>query len=288
MLLRVGWQLRRLYFRTMKFTLQQKVVIVTGATSGIGLACAEVFGRAGARIVASGRDAEKLRLLSERLAASSIDFITVEAEASDEEANRRLVEAAVNRYGGVDILIANAGISMRAMFEDLDMAVFRKVMDVNFYGSVYPVRYALPYLLERSGAVVAVSSINGHRGTPARTAYTASKYAMEGFFEALRTEVMHRGVHVLVVSPGFTGTNIRKNALRADGAVQGESPRDEGRMMTPEAVAVAIIRGLKQRKRDMVLTRQGKLVVLLNKIVPGWMDKMVYRHMAKEPDSPFK
>jgi dehydrogenase/reductase SDR family member 7B len=284
----VGWQLRRLYFRTMKFTLQQKVVIVTGATSGIGLACAEVFGRAGARIVASGRDAEKLRLLSERLTALSIDFITVEAEASDEEANRRLVEAAVNRYGGIDILIANAGISMRAMFEDLDMAVFRKVMDVNFYGSVYPVRYALPYLLERSGSVVAVSSINGHRGTPARTAYTASKYAMEGFFEALRTEVMHRGLHVLVVSPGFTGTNIRKNALRADGAVQGESPRDEGRMMTPEAVAEAIVRGLKRRKRDMVLTRQGKLVVMLNKIVPGWMDKMVYRHMAKEPDSPFK
>lgn len=265
-----------------------KVVIVTGATSGIGLACAEVFGRAGARVVASGRDPEKLDVAASRLSAQKIDFVAVEADAGSEEANRNLVDTAVERYGGVDILIANAGISMRAMFEELDLAVFRKVMDVNFYGAVYPVHFALPYILERRGSIVAVSSINGHRGTPARTAYTASKYAMEGFFEALRTEVMHRGVHVLVVSPGFTGTNIRINALRADGTVQGESPRDEGNMMTPEEVALAIMKGLEKRRRDIVLTRQGKLVVWLNKLFPGWMDGVVYRHMAREPDSPFK
>lgn len=271
-----------------RIDLKGKVVIVTGATSGIGLACAEVFGRAGARVVASGRDPEKLDAMARRLSTQNVDFIAVNADAGSEEANRNLVDTAVDRYGGVDILIANAGISMRAMFEDLDLEVFRKVMDVNFYGAVYPVRFALPYILERRGSIVAVSSINGHRGTPARTAYTASKYAMEGFFEALRTEVMHRGVHVLVVSPGFTGTNIRINALRADGTVQGESPRDEGKMMTAEEVALAIIKGLEKRRRDMVLTRQGKLVVWLNKLFPGWMDGVVYRHMAREPDSPFK
>jgi NAD(P)-dependent dehydrogenase (short-subunit alcohol dehydrogenase family) len=199
-----------------------------------------------------------------------------------------MVEATVDEFGKIDMLIANAGISMRAMFEDLDLEVFRQVMDVNFYGAVYATRYALPHILESRGRIIAISSINGHRGTPARTAYTASKYAMEGFFESLRTEVMKRGVQVLVVSPGFTGTNIRNNALTADGSTQGESPRDEGSMMTAEEVATKTLRAALSGRRDLVLTTQGKLVVWLNKFFPGWMDTVVYNHMAKEPDSPFK
>jgi short-subunit dehydrogenase len=111
---------------------------------------------------------------------------------------------------------------------------------------------------------------------------------MEGFFEALRTEVMNLGVHILVVSPGFTGTNIRNAALNKDGVAQGESPRDEDKMMSSEQVAESILKGIKRKKRDIVLTSQGKLVVFLNKWIPGWMDKKVYEHMAREKDSPFK
>jgi short-subunit dehydrogenase len=168
------------------------------------------------------------------------------------------------------------------------MEVFRKVMDTNFWGTVYATKYCLPEILKNKGSIVGVSSINGYRGTPARTAYTASKYAMNGFFESLRTEVMKRGVHILVACPGFTASNIRNNALTADGTVQGESPREEDKMMTSEEVAQEIFQATIKRKRDIVLTRQGKLAVFLNKWMPGIMDGIVYKHMAKEKDSPFK
>jgi short-subunit dehydrogenase len=271
----------------MKKIFKDQVVIITGATSGIGKGCVKVFGRAGAHIVATGRDRGKLDALEKQMEPEKISLITVLADAAKEEDNQKMVDEAIAHFGRIDALIANAGISMRAMFEELDIGVFKKVMDINFYGAVYAVQYALPHILQSKGHIVAMSSINGHRGTPARTAYTASKYAMEGFFEALRTEVMKRGVKVLVVSPGFTGTNIRNIALTADGKMQGESPRDEEKMMTPEQVAVATLRAMKSGRRDLVLTTQGKLVVWLNKFFPRMMDRIVYNHMAKEPDSPF-
>jgi dehydrogenase/reductase SDR family member 7B len=270
----------------MKF--KDKVVIVTGATSGIGEACALVFGKAGAKIVITGRSQVKLDKTLDLLQNAGIDAYGILADAGSEVDNKSLAEDTIKHYGRIDILINNAGISMRALFEDLDMEVFRKVMDTNFWGTVYATKYCLPQILKNKGSVVGVSSINGYRGTPARTAYTASKYAMNGFFESLRTEVMKRGVHVLVACPGFTSSNIRNNALTADGSVQGESPREEEKMMTSEEVAQEIYNATVKRKRDIVLTRQGKLAVFLNKWMPGIMDGIVYKHMAKEKDSPFK
>jgi short-subunit dehydrogenase len=217
-----------------------------------------------------------------------IEATGVLADAASLEDNRKVAEEAVRHFGRIDILINNAGISMRALFENLDIEVFHKVMDTNFWGSVYATKYCLPQIMENKGSIVGVSSINGYRGTPARTAYTASKYAMNGFFESLRTEVMKKGVHVLVACPGFTASNIRNNALTADGSVQGESPREENKMMTSEEVAKEILKATLARKRDIVLTRQGKLAVFLNKWIPGIMDGIVYNHMAKEKDSPFK
>ena len=268
--------------------LKDKVVIITGATSGIGRACAEVFGKEGARVVLTGRNADRMNEISGHLTELKIEHLALILDAAGEADNKKLVDETIARFGTIDILINNAGISMRALFHDLELDTFKKVMDINFYGSVYATKYALPHLLKSKGSIVAVSSINGHRGTPGRSAYTASKYAMEGFFESLRTEVMHIGVHVLVVSPGFTGTNIRNAALNKDGVPQGESPRDEAKMMTAEQVARAILKGIKNRKRDLVLTFFGRLVVFLNKWLPGWMDEMAYREMAKEKDSPFK
>jgi short-subunit dehydrogenase len=268
--------------------MQDKVVIITGATSGIGKACAEVFGQEGAKIIFTGRNKERMEVVKSSLDSLGIEYTGYIMDVSDEKENKRLIEDTIKKYGRLDILINNAGISMRALFNESDLDVFKKVMDINFYGSVYATKYALPHIIKSKGSIVGVSSINGHRGTPARSAYTASKYAMEGFFEALRTEVMKLGVHILVVSPGFTGTNIRNTALNKDGAEQGESPRDEEKMMTTEVVARKIMRGIRRKKRDMVLTPFGKLVVFLNKWVPGWMDKMTYAHMAKEKDSPFK
>lgn len=267
--------------------LKDKVVIVTGATSGIGEACAVIFGKEGAKIVVTGRSEEKLALTSKVLRDNGIEFLALLADASLESDNQRMAEETLRAFGRIDILINNAGISMRALFHELDLDVFRKVMDTNFWGTVYATKYCLPAIRQAKGSIVGISSINGFRGTPARTAYTASKYAMNGFFEALRTEVMNEGVHVLVAAPGFTASNIRVNALTAHGQTQGESPREEGKMMSPVQVAEEILKATQRRKRDLILTMQGKMAVFLNKWIPGIMDGMVFREMAKEKDSPF-
>lgn len=268
--------------------LKDKVVIVTGATSGIGEACAFAFGREGAKVAITGRNAERLANSVQSLEKEGIPVLGILADSSSEADNKRMSEEVLIHFGRIDILINNAGISMRALFEALDLKVFHKVMDTNFWGTVYATKFCLPEILKNKGSIIGVSSINGYRGTPARTAYTASKYAMNGFFESLRTEVMKRGVHVLVACPGFTASNIRNNALREDGSVQGESPREETKMMSSEEVANEILKATIKRKRDLVLTGQGKLAVFLNKWIPGIMDDVVYKHMAKEKDSPFK
>lgn len=268
--------------------MKNRVVIITGGSSGIGKALCYVFGREGAKIVYSGRNEARLQEVSEGLSAEGIDHFYMACDAASEVDNQQLIEETVKRYGRIDVLINNAGISMRALFQDLDLEVFRQVMDINFWGTVYATKFALPHILEQKGSIIGISSINGYRGTPARTAYTASKYAMNGFFEALRTEVMKKGVHILVASPGFTNTNIRKAALNAEGSNQGESPREEDKMMSAEEVAMHILKATKKRKRDLVLTTLGKATVFLNKLFPKWMDTMTYNHMAREKDSPFK
>ncbi|MFN3997605.1 SDR family oxidoreductase [Algoriphagus sp.] len=268
--------------------LKDKVVIITGATSGIGEACALTFGKEGAKIVITGRNQEKLDQSSKQLKSIGIEVLAVLADAGSEADNRRMADEAIKAFGRIDILINNAGISMRALFQDLDLEVFRKVMDTNFWGTVYATKFCLPEILKSKGSIIGISSINGFRGTPARTAYTASKFAMNGFFESLRTEVMNQGVHIMVAAPGFTASNIRNNALTAHGEAQGASPRDEGKMMTAEEVAEEILKATMKRKRDLVLTTQGKLAVFFNKWAPKFMDGVVYREMAKEKDSPLK
>ncbi len=267
--------------------MKDKVVIITGGSSGIGKALAISFGKLGAQVVITGRNEERLNEVGAELDQLNTPNLCLKLDVANETDNKLLVDETIKAFGGIDILINNAGISMRALFEEIDLEVFKKVMDINFNGTLYATKYCLPHILKNKGSIVGISSINGYRGTPARTAYTASKYAMNGFFESLRTEVMHRGVHVLVACPGFTRTNIRNAALTADGTSQGDSPRDEGKMMTAEEVALGIINAIKKRKRDIVFTSQGKLAVFLNKWMPGRMDKIVFNVFAKEPDSPF-
>ena len=268
--------------------MKNKVVIITGATSGIGKALAYEFGKHGSKLVITGRRGEELKAIAEDLNKQSIEVLALQGDVSKEEDAKNIAAATVQRFGKIDVLINNAGISMRALFQDLQLEVFKKVMDVNFFGTVYCTKYALPYILQSQGSVVGISSINGKRATPARTAYSASKYAMEGFLEALRMEVMKKGIHVLSVCPGFTTSNIRNVALTADGHAQGESPRDESKMMSAEETAEYIYKAIVKRRRDLVLTTQGKLAVWLTKLFPSLMDKITYYFMAREDDSPFK
>jgi len=268
--------------------MKDKVVIITGASSGIGLACAKTFAAAGANVVLAARHADKLNAIKEEFQSKGWQALTVVTDVSKEEDCKRLIDETIRGFGKIDVLINNAGLSMRALFEDVDLKVIRELMDINFWGTVYSTKYALPYLLKAKGSIVGMSSIAGKKGLPGRTGYSASKFAMEGFLETLRTENLKKGLHVLVACPGFTATNIRKTALSKDGSAQGESPRDEGNMMSAEEVAKRIYNAIQHRKRDLVLTTNGKLTVWLNKFFPAFMDKMVYNHMAKEPDSPFK
>lgn len=267
--------------------MKDKVVIITGASSGIGKACALAFAAEGAKLVIAARNPEQLKAC-EAEAGKKTEVLAVIADVALEEDCRKIIDSAMARFGKIDVLINNAGISMRAPFEEVDLNVLKKVMDVNFWGAVYCTKYALPHLLKTKGSLVGVSSIAGYKGLPLRTGYSASKFALQGFLECVRIENLKKGLHVLVACPGFTASNIRFTALTADGTPQGESPRNEEKIMQPDEVAKYILDAIKHRKRELILTKQGKLTVLLNKFLPGWMDKMVYREFAKEPDSPLK
>ena len=264
--------------------LKDKVVIVTGGSSGIGKALVAASLEHGAKVAVCARNIEKL----EGLFTPSDNLFCFKADVSIEKECAAFIGAVTQRWGGADVLINNAGISMRALFEEVDLAVVRELMDVNFWGTVYCTKYALPAILKSKGVVVGVSSIAGYRGLPGRTGYSASKFAMQGFLEALRTELLYTGAHVMWVAPGFTASNIRNVARSSDGSAQAETPLDEQKLMTAEECAHIIIKGIESRKRTIVMTGQGKLAVWLNKLLPALADKLVYKHFLNEPDSPLK
>ena len=276
-----------------------KVVVITGASSGIGLATAKAFAAKGDCVVLAARNIEKLRSTatvlgniygeSAKIGDKRVQrFLAVETDVVKEEDCKNLIAKTIEVYGRIDVLINNAGISMRAMFKDLDLSVIKNLMDVNFWGTVFCTKYALPHLLAVKGSVVGVISIAGFKGLPARTGYSASKFAIYGFLDTLRVEHLKDGLHVMIFAPGFTASNIRFTALTADGSAQGETPRDEGSMMSAEAVAKRLVKGVYKRKREIVLTPIGKLTVLLNKFFPALVDRLEYNYMKNEPDSPLK
>lgn len=268
--------------------MKDKVVIITGGSSGIGKALAERFGIAGSKILITGRNENDLVEAVKELKGKGIVIAGFRSDVSQEDDNRKMAEEAIRLYGAIDILINNAGISMRAAFSDVDLDVVKKVMDINFYGVLYATKYCLPEILKNKGSVIGISSIAGFRGLPGRTGYSASKFALNGFLEVLRTELLKTGVHVLTACPGFTASNIRKRSLTKDGTAQGESPRAEEKMMTSEECAEHIYNATVKRKRTLILTTQGKLAVFLNKWLPSLADKMVYNVMAKERNAPIK
>lgn len=269
--------------------MKDKVVIITGASSGIGKALAYEFGNKGAKVVLAARNVEKLQEIVSDLTEHGITALAVKTDVTNEEDCKGLIGKAINKFGQIDVLINNAGISMRAIFIDLQIDVMRRLMDTNYWGTVYCTKYAMPHLLKTGGSLVGIISIGGYIGMPGRSAYAASKFAVRGFLDTVRVENRKTGLHVLVVAPGFTTSNIRKAALLADGTPQGETPRDENHMMSAETVASHIYRAVVKRKRQLILTfLEGKLTVFLGKFIPKYLDKLIYNTFAKEPDSPLK
>ena len=263
-----------------------KVVIVTGASSGIGKSLADELAKRGANVVLAARQYVTLREITKNLEVKyGIKALAIQCDVSKEEDCASLVKQTMATFGKIDVLINNAGLSMRALFNDVDLAVLKNLMDVNFWGTVYCTKFAMPELLKSRGSVVGVSSIAGYRGLPGRTGYSASKFAMNGFMESLRTENLKTGLHVMLACPGFTTSNIRVAALAKDGNAHGETSMEEGKMMTAEEVAVIICDGIADRKRTLIMTGQGKLAVWMNKLFPKFTDKKVFELFTKEKNS---
>jgi len=271
-----------------KFELMKgKVVIITGASSGIGRALAKELYSRGALLALGARRIDQLEVLRSELQNPNI--LCVKTDVTQEADCKRLIDLTFEKFGHIDALINNAGISMRALFKDMNLGVMHRLMDVNFFGTVYCTKFALPYLLETKGSLVGVISIAGYVGLPGRTAYSASKFAVRGFLDTIRIEHLKNGLHVLVAAPGFTASEVRRVALTADGTPQGESPRNEEKMMSAETCAYLIVEAVRKRKRELILTFiEGKFTVFLGKFFPSLLDKLTYNHMAKEPDNPIK
>ena len=263
--------------------LDDKIIIITGASSGIGKSLAIEFAKRRANLVLGARQYVTLCELTQSLELQyQIKAIAVQCDVTVEEDCKHLINQAITTFGKVDVLVNNAGISMRALFKDADLKVLKAMMDVNYWGMVYCTKYALPEILKTKGCIVGVSSIAGYKGLPGRTGYSASKFAMNGFLDALRIENLKTGVHVLIACPGFTASNIRNTALDKNGAQQGESTLHEEKMMTSDEVAEIIADGIENRDSTLIMTTQGKLTVFLSKFFPRLLDKLVYNNIAKE------
>lgn len=260
-----------------------KTVVITGASTGIGEELAVVLAGRGANVVLAARDAEALGRVAQRCEQAGGKALSVPTDVTDPEACRRLVERAVESFGGIDVLVNNAGVSMWTRFDEVtDLSLFERLMRVNYLGAVYCTYHALPHLKARRGLVVAVSSLTGKVGVPTRTGYAASKHAMQGFFDSLRIELAGSGVDVLVVSPGFVATGIRARAVGPDGKPLGESPREEGHGTMDLATCVRrIVRAMDRRERDVVMAPRATLAMLLKVLAPRVVDRMALRAVRK-------
>jgi len=257
-----------------------KVVVVTGGSDGIGRALIEALIASGARVATCGRNYDKLYSL--QLEYTNVMLHTMVCDVSKEDDCKRFIDSTIETFGTIDILINNAGMSMRSLFQSAEMDVMRKLMEVNFMGAVYCTKYALPYIIQQRGTIVGISSTAGYRGLPGRSGYSASKFALQGWLESLRTELSDQGVHVMWVSPGFTTSNIRNAALNSKGESTGESKMDESKLMSAETCAKYILHAIEKRKRTLVLTFQGKFITFVNKLFPSLADKLVHRFYFKD------
>jgi short-subunit dehydrogenase len=258
---------------------ENKTVVITGGTDGIGKALVAAFLQKGARVATCARTAEKLTDLENEFSEKTL--FTMVADVSKEADCKNFIETTIQKFNGIDILINNAGISMRGMFQETSLETLRRVMDINFWGTVYCTKFALDSILKNKGTIVGMSSVAGYRGLPGRSGYSASKFAVNGWLEALRTELLETGVNVMWVCPGFTKSNIRNAALNKDAKPQGESPLKEDKLMSAEECAQHIIKAIAKRKRTLVLTFTGKETVYMNKFFPSLTDKLTRKFFFK-------
>jgi short-subunit dehydrogenase len=260
-----------------------KTVIVTGASEGIGRALARAIAAKGANLVLAARNRDALEELAAQCAATGASAVAIPTDVSDPDACRSLVDEAVREFGGIDILVNNAGISMRGRVAEIrNLSVFDRVMRVNYLGAVYCTHAAIPHLIRSKGLIVAVSSLQGKTGFPASSGYSASKFAMQGFFDSLRIELAGTGVDVLIVFPGAVDTPIHTRKIEVDPELAriGWKPRKNDMMSVDECVA-RMIAAMEQRRRELILTIGGKLIPWIRLVAPRFVDRSVTRRVAR-------
>ncbi|MFA5906648.1 MAG: SDR family oxidoreductase [Desulfobacula sp.] len=263
---------------------QDKVAVVTGGASGIGLAvCRELAGH-GARIAMLDMDEEALSRISKEFSAKKIPVLGIACNVTDEESCKAAMDKVLAGFGQIDILFNNAGITQRGVFEKTETSVFRKVMEVNFFGSLYCTKAALPALIRTKGVIIVNESVAGVAPLLGRTGYSASKHALHGMFTSLRCELRHKGVHVMIVCPGFIRTNLQTRALGCDGRIATREQTKVGKEDTPENVARQIIKGIEKKKAILVLTFMGKLGYLVSRLFPVLYEHLMTRQFKKELD----
>ena len=261
---------------------KEKVVVVTGAASGIGLAVCRRFSTDGARIGMLDMDPQVLHEAQQALAAKGVDCLSVTCDVSQRGDCEAAIGQIIDRYGGIDVLFNNAGITQRGSFVDTDISVFEKVMAVNFFGSLYCTKAAIQSLIQRRGLIIVNESIAGFGPLLGRTGYSASKHALHGLFTSLRTEIRKTGAHVMIVCPGFVKTNLQTRALGCDGGITTHPQSRVGGQATPENVAEAIYKGALKRKHLLVLTPVGKISYWISRIFPILYERMMARKLKSE------
>ncbi|MHC4393145.1 MAG: SDR family oxidoreductase [Planctomycetota bacterium] len=269
-------------FGRVGFPLKGKVVAITGGAGGIGSALARRFAARGARLALVDLMGDAVEALAATLRAEGHDAQGFAADLCDPEATELAVAAIEAAFGGIDVLINNAGITHRSPFQDTKVSVVRKVMEVNYFGAVHMTHAALPSLLKRKGQITAISSVAGFAPLIGRTGYAASKHALHGFFDTLRAEVAHQGVSVLIVCPCFTDTQIAKKALGGDGGRVRHAQAKIGKPASPADVAEMIVRSIERKKRLLVLSGVGKAAWWISRVWPRAYSRLMSRTQKSE------
>lgn len=257
-----------------------KVVVITGGSEGIGKALVNHFLLKGAKVATCGRNYDKLYQLQTQHTSQPLHIAT--ADVSKESDCEKFIASVIDTFGTIDILINNAGISMRALFKEVSLDTIRQLIDINLWGTIYCTRFAVNEIIKNKGTIVGVSSVAGFRGLPGRTGYSASKFAVTGFLEALRTELLDEGVNVMWVCPGFTASNIRNVALDKNAKPQEENPMDENKMMSADECARHIVKAIEGKKRTLVLTGTGRRTLFISKIFPSLADILIKKFYLKK------
>ena len=261
---------------------RDKVVVVTGAASGIGAAICHRFSREGARIGLLDMDEKGVKSAADKLRATGADAVGISCNVISEGECSSAIEEVLQRYGGIDVLVNNAGITQRSAFVDTKISVYRRVMDVNFFGSLHCTKAAIDSLIKRKGTVIVIESLAGITPLLGRTGYSASKHALHGFFTSLRSEIRADGVHIMLVCPGFVETNLQTRALGGDGRVTTHPQSVVGKPTSAAKVAEAIYKGTLKKKHLLVITPVGKLTYWMNRFAPVLYERIMARQLKEE------